>query len=172
MKKSLTVLSAAVLLLAAAGCSSESGPDSTASAGASATDTASASAPVSPGAAGTASPSPSAVALAEGFPEALLPVMDGALIRSSTVESTETKVIAVLVESVDAAPAEVFAFYDGALAPHGFTPAESAAGAPASRDYLRTTAAEPETVNVTVSSKDGGPSIVTVGATVLAESAK
>ncbi|MCC3271915.1 hypothetical protein MUK71_06580 [Arthrobacter zhangbolii] len=168
MKKSLTALSAVVLLLVAAGCTEEGGTDSPASAAAS--QTAGASLPAQSGPASTPSASASPVALADGFPTTLIPVMDGAEIRSSTVDRTGTQVSAVLVETTTAPAADVFAFYDKALTAQGFTAAESAAGAPASRDYIRTGAAEPETVNVTVTARTGEPSTVTVGATVLTES--
>lgn len=170
MKKSLTALSAVVLLLVAAGCTDESGTDAAPSA--SASQTPGTSFPAESGTAAPPSASPTSVALADGFPTALIPVMDGAGIRSSTVDRTGTQVSAVLVESTEAPAAEVFAFYDKALTAQGFEAVESAAGAPASRDYIRAGSAEPETVNVTVTAREGEPSTVTVGATVLAESVK
>ncbi|MCC9206438.1 hypothetical protein [Arthrobacter sp. zg-Y769] len=166
MKK--TLLSAAALILAAAGCSTGAGADGD-----------SPSPPVSPaasapdsGAAGSPTPTASPVALAEGFPSGLIPVMDGSEILSSTVDRANGMLTAVLVESSDAPAAEILAFYDARLVAQGFAATEAAAGSPSSRDYLRNGPGGPETVNITAITADGGPATVTVGATILAESAK
>ena len=166
MNKTLTMLSAAALILAAAGCSTgtagdgdpTSPPDSTAAA------------PASGAASG--SPAPSPVALAEGFPSDLIPVMEGAQLLSSSADRANGTLTAVLVESSDAPAAEILAFYDAKLVAQGFTAAEAAKGSPSSRDYVRTGAAAPETVNITMITEEGGPATVTVGATVLAEAVK
>ncbi|UWX98237.1 hypothetical protein N2K95_06180 [Arthrobacter zhaoxinii] len=167
MKNTLTMLSSAALILAAAGCSTGSGEGSASPSG-----TASAASSPASGTAGSPSPSASPVALAEDFPSTLIPVLDGAEILSSTVDRANGTLTAVLVESSDAPAAEILAFYDAKLTAQGFTAAEAAPGSPSSRDYVRTGAGDPETVNITAIAQDGGPATVTVGATVLAEKAK
>lgn len=164
MKKTLTMLSAAALILAAAGCSTGTAEDGDSPSPA---DSQAAS-PTS----GTPSPTASPVALAEGFPSDLIPVMDGAELLSSSVDRANGTLTAVLVESSDAPADEILAFYDAKLVAQGFTAAEAATGSPSSRDYVRTGAGEPETVNITAITKEGGPATVTVGATVLAEAVK
>ncbi|MCC3290705.1 MULTISPECIES: hypothetical protein [unclassified Arthrobacter] len=159
MKKTLTMLSAAALILAAAGCSTGTAAD-----GDSPSDTQAASP--------TPTPTASAVALADGFPSDLIPVMDGAELLSSSVDRANGTLTAVLVESSDAPAADILAFYDAKLVAQGFTAAEAATGSPSSRDYVRTGTSEPETVNITAITKEGGPATVTVGATVLAETVK
>ncbi|MCC9145025.1 MULTISPECIES: hypothetical protein [unclassified Arthrobacter] len=166
MKKTLTTLSAAALILAATGCTTgtEEGGDFPSTAGSPAASSA---------ASGTAgSPTASPVALAEGFPSNLIPVMEGSDLLSSTVDRSGATLTAVLVESSDAPAAEILAFYDAKLVAQGFTAAEAAPGSPASRDYVRTGSGEPETVNITTVAKDGGKATVTVGASVLAETVK
>ncbi|MCC9175076.1 hypothetical protein [Arthrobacter sp. zg-Y179] len=162
MKKTLTMLSAAALILAAAGCSTD---------GAGNADSQSAS-PTSGVPSSSPTPTASPVALAEGFPSDLIPVMNGAELLSSSVDRANGTLTAVLVESSDAPAAEILSFYDAKLVAQGFTAAEAAAGSPSSRDYVRTGAGEPETVNITAITKEGGPATVTVGATVLAEAVK
>ncbi|MCQ1946574.1 MULTISPECIES: hypothetical protein [unclassified Arthrobacter] len=159
MKKTLTLLSAAALILAAAGCSTGTAEDG---------DSPSATQSESP----TPTPTESPVALADGFPSDLIPVMEGAELLSSSVDRANGTLTAVLVESSDAPAAEILAFYDAKLVAQGFTAAEAATGSPSSRDYVRTGASEPETVNITAITKEGGPATVTVGATVLAETVK
>ena len=168
MKKSLAALAAAALTLAAAGCSA----DNTASpspSGSPGSSTAAVSATAGPGT-GTATPAP--VPLAEDFPADRIPVMDGAEILSSTVDRSGQTVTSVLVASSMEPAADILAFYDAALTGQGFTASPAAGDAPSSRDYVRAGTEEPETVNVTVISKDGGRSTVTVGSTLISETDK
>ena len=168
MTKTLTMLSAAALMLAAAGCSTGTAADGDPTPPSDST----AAAPVSGAASGSPTPTASPVALAEGFPSGLIPVMEGAQLISSSADRANGTLTAVLVESSDAPAAEILAFYDAKLVAQGFSAAEAAKGSPSSRDYVRTGAAAPETVNITMITEEGGPATVTVGATVLAEAVK
>ncbi|KAD3633279.1 hypothetical protein GD627_10705 [Arthrobacter yangruifuii] len=165
MKKTLSMLSAAALLLAAAGCSNGSAESTATPSG-----TASAASSPAPGTSDSPSPSASPVALAADFPATLIPVMDGAEILASTVDRANGTLTAVLVQSTEAPAEGIFPFYDAKLTAQGFAAAQTAPGSPSSRDYVRTGPGDPETVNITViAGKDGGPATVTVGATVLTE---
>ena len=170
MKQSLTALAAAALLLAVAGCSAESS-EAPASPSVSPTSTAATASPV-PATAAASSPTATSVPLAEDFPADRIPVMDGADIVSSTVDRSGGTVTSVLVASSPAPAADILAFYDSALTGQGFEASPAAGEAPASRDYVRAGAAEPETVNVTVIAKDGGRATVTIGSTLISETDK
>lgn len=164
MNKPLITLASAVLLLAAGGCSAETTQQAAAP-----SPTQSSSAPATASASPAPTPTASPVSLAEGFPAALLPVLDGAEIRSSTVDRDGEFVTAVLVQSAGASTEDIMAFYQDKLGAKGFT-AVDPKSVP-SRDFIRTAGAEPETVNVTVIARDREPATVTVGATILTETA-
>ena len=172
MKKSLTALTAASLLLAVAGCSANDGEAVVSPSAAAVAPSAPASAADTATAAPASSPTATPVALAEGFPADRIPVMDGADILSSTVDRSGRTVTSVLVASSPAPAADILAFYDAALTGQGFEAAPAADGAPSSRDYVRAGSDEPETVNITVIVKDGGRATVTVGSTLITETDK
>lgn len=171
MKKSLTVLGAAALILAAAGCGSstesagDAAPSSSAtppsaspssSAGASPGASASGSAG-SPGSSPSGSPSPSAdstaSAIAEGFPTDIIPVMADATVLATSFEETEL-LTASMTASTAASVDEVMTYYTANLQRQGFTPLEGVTpDTIPSRDFVRSEGAE--TANIIVVPRDG-----------------
>lgn len=160
---------AAGALLALAACS-PAAPDTPPSSAGTSSPTESPSA-----AAVSASPSatPGAAAavgkIVAGFPEALLPVMPGATVISSSFDKTATPATAALVASVTAPSAAVVDFYTKHLEANGFKAVPGdAVGAVASKDFVRN---DTETVNV-AAVEAAGVSTFTIGANVAVESAK
>lgn len=168
-QRATAALAAAGTLLALAACT----PAST---GSPASSTTSSSAE-SPQSSATAPPSPSAEpgtsatvgALVPGFPQALLPLMPGAKLVSSSFDKTTVPATAALVGSITAPAADVVAFYTKGLEAQGFkaVPGETVGTLP-SKDFLR---GDTETVNISVM-QTGGVSTFTIGANVAAESVK
>jgi hypothetical protein len=125
----------------------------------------------------TAPPSPSAQpgtsatvgALVPEFPQALLPLMPGAKVVSSSFDKTTVPATVALVGSVTAPAANVLAFYTKGLEAQGFkaVPGETVGTLP-SKDFLR---GDNETVNIAVM-ETSGVSTFTIGANVAAESVK
>ena len=124
-------------------------------------------APASP----SAEPGTSATvgAMVPGFPAALLPVMPGAKVVSSSFDKTTEPATVALVGSISAPSAEVLAFYTKELEAQGFkaVPGETVGAVP-SKDFLR---GDTETVNISVL-ETAGVSTFTIGANVAAESVK
>ena len=168
-KRAAAAIAAAGTLLALAACT----PAST---GTPASSSASTSA-ASPQSSTTAPPSPSAEpgtsatvgALVPGFPQALLPLMPGAKVVSSSFDKTTVPATVALVGSITAPAADVLAFYTKALEAQGFkaVPGETVGTVP-SKDFLR---GDNETVNISVM-ETAGVSTFTIGANVAAESVK
>ena len=168
-QRATAALAAAGTLLALAACT----PAST---GSPASSTTSSSAE-SPQSSATAPPSPSAEpgtsatvgALVPGFPQALLPLMPGAKLVSSSFDKTTVPATAALVGSITAPAADVVDFYTKGLEAQGFkaVPGETVGTLP-SKDFLR---GDTETVNISVM-QTGGVSTFTIGANVAAESVK
>jgi hypothetical protein len=169
-RKRATAAAAAVgALLALAACS----PTGTGTTAASPTSSPAASAQSS----ATALPSPSAEpgtsatvgALVPGFPRALLPLMPGAKVVSSSLDKTTVPATVALVGSSKAPAADVLAFYAKGLEAQGFkaVPGETVGALP-SKDFLR---GDSETVNISVM-ESAGLSTFTIGANVAAESVK
>lgn len=125
----------------------------------------------------TASPSPSASpntsatvgAIVEGFPQQLLPLMNGATVVSSSFDKASAPATAALVGTVTAPTASVIDFYSKTLEGQGFkaVPGDKVGGV-ASKDFVR---GDKETVNLSVV-EAAGVSTFTIGANVAAESAK
>ena len=168
-KRAAAAIAAAGTLLALAACTP---------AGTGGPATSSASSPAaSPQSSTTAPPSPSAEpgtsatvgALVPGFPQALLPLMPGAKVVSSSFDKTTVPATVALVGSITAPAADVLAFYTKGLEAQGFkaVPGESVGAVP-SKDFLR---GDNETVNISVMEKSG-VSTFTIGANVAAESVK
>ncbi|MFF2244124.1 hypothetical protein ACFVTM_08065 [Arthrobacter sp. NPDC058130] len=168
-KRAAAAIAAAGTLLALAACTP-------AGSGSPATSSASGSA-ASPQSSTTAPPSPSAEpgtsatvgALVPGFPQALLPLMPGAKVVSSSFDKTTVPATVALVGSITAPAADVLAFYTKGLEAQGFkaVPGESVGAVP-SKDFLR---GDNETVNISVMAT-AGVSTFTIGANVAAESVK
>lgn len=162
MKKILALACSAAVLAAVAGCSSgESSP--------SASSPSTSMSAASPSAAqSTAVPSPSSSsAVAEGFPEALIPVFADSEPTASSFEDDGRLLTASLTASSAAAPEEILAFYTAHFEGLGFKALEGdAVDSTPAKDFARTTGAETETANVSVITRDGS-SIYTVGANVL-----
>jgi hypothetical protein len=162
---------AAGTLMALAACTpANPGTASSGSPSASAAPTAvqaTATAPASP----SAEPGTSATvgAMVPGFPAALLPVMPGAKVVSSSFDKTTEPATVALVGSISAPSAEVLAFYTKELEAQGFkaVPGETVGAVP-SKDFLR---GDTETVNISVL-ETAGISTFTIGANVAAESVK
>ncbi len=168
-KRAAAAIAAAGTLLALAACT----PASTGTPAASSASTSAAS----PQSSTTAPPSPSAEpgtsatvgALVPGFPQALLPLMPGAKVVSSSFDKTTVPATVALVGSITAPAADVLAFYTKALEAQGFkaVPGETVGTVP-SKDFLR---GDNETVNISVM-ETTGVSTFTIGANVAAESVK
>ena len=166
--RAAAAIAAAGTLLALAACT----PASTGTPAASASTSA-----ASPQSSTTATPSPSAEpgtsatvgALVPGFPQALLPLMPGAKLVSSSFDKTTVPATVALVGSITAPAADVLAFYTKALEAQGFkaVPGETVGTVP-SKDFLR---GDNETVNISVM-ETSGVSTFTIGANVAAESVK
>jgi hypothetical protein len=162
---------AAGTLMALAACTpanpgtASSGSSSTSAAPSAAQPTT--TAPASP----SAEPGTSATvgAMVPGFPAALLPVMPGAKVVSSSFDKTTEPATVALVGSISAPSAEVLAFYTKELEAQGFkaVPGETVGAVP-SKDFLR---GDTETVNISVL-ETAGISTFTIGANVAAESVK
>ncbi|WP_309109122.1 hypothetical protein [Arthrobacter sp.] len=120
-------------------------------------------------AAGSATASATVGAVVEGFPSALLPLMPGATVISSSFDKSSIPANVALVASVQAQPAAVVEFYSASLEGQGFkaVPGDSV-GSVVSKDYIRGTN---ETVNLAVV-EAGGTSTFTLGANVAPESVK
>ena len=162
MKKILALACSAAVLAAVAGCSStDSSPSASPS-----SSTAGSASPSAARTSASASPSPSS-AIAEGFPEALVPVFAGSEPTASSFEDDGQLLTASLTASSSASPEEILAFYTTHFESLGFTALEgdSVDSTPA-KDFARTTRSEAETAHVSVTSRDGS-SIYTVGANVL-----
>ncbi|MGO4806743.1 hypothetical protein AB4089_16635 [Arthrobacter sp. 2MCAF15] len=167
-KRAAAALAAAGTLLALAACTpAGSGSPATSASGSSASPQSSTTAPPSP----SAEPGTSATvgALVPGFPQALLPLMPGAKVVSSSFDKTTVPATVALVGSITAPAADVLAFYTKGLEAQGFkaVPGESVGAVP-SKDFLR---GDNETVNISVMEKSG-VSTFTIGANVAAESVK
>ena len=168
-KRAAAAIAAAGTLLALAACT----PASTGTPAASSASTSAAS----PQSSTTAPPSPSAEpgtsatvgALVPGFPQALLPLMPGAKVVSSSFDKTTVPATVALVGSITVPAADVLAFYTKALEAQGFkaVPGETVGTVP-SKDFLR---GDNETVNISVM-ETTGVSTFTIGANVAAESVK
>jgi hypothetical protein len=168
-KRAAAAIAAAGTLLALAACT----PASTGTPAASSASTSAAS----PQSSTTAPPSPSAEpgtsatvgALVPGFPQALLPLMPGAKVVSSSFDKTTVPATVALVGSITAPTADVLAFYTKALEAQGFkaVPGETVGTVP-SKDFLR---GDNQTVNISVM-ETTGVSTFTIGANVAAESVK
>lgn len=165
-----TVIAAAALMAALAACTPATGTASSGSPSSSAapssaqpTATASASPSAEPGTSATVG------ALVPGFPQALLPVMPGAKVVSSSFDKTTTPATVALVGSISSPAAAVLAYYKTALEAQGFkaVPGETVGAVP-SKDFLRS---DNETVNISVT-ETAGVSTFTIGANVAAESVK
>lgn len=163
MKKIVAIAFSAAVLAAAAGCSSESSsPAESPSPSSTAASASSSPTQESP----TPAPSPSS-AIADGFPEALIPVFAGSEPTASSFEADGGLLTASLTASSPAAPEEILAFYTTHFEGLGFTALEGdAVDSTPTKDFARTTGSETETVNVSVITRDGS-SIYTVGANVL-----
>lgn len=119
----------------------------------------------------TASPGTSATVgkIVEGFPEALIPMMPGATVISSSFDKTAAPATVALVASLPAPTAAVVDFYAKHLEGLGFKAVPGdAVGAVASKDFVRN---DNETVNIAVV-EAAGVSTFTIGANVAVESAK
>ncbi|MET4134513.1 hypothetical protein [Pseudarthrobacter sp. PvP090] len=169
-RAALAVVAAGTLMALAACTPANPGTASSGSPSASVAPSAAApttTAPASP----SAEPGTSATvgAMVPGFPEALLPVMPGAKVVSSSFDKTTEPATVALVGSISAPSAEVLAFYTKELEAQGFTavPGETVGAVP-SKDFLR---GDTETVNISVL-ENAGTSTFTIGANVTAESVK
>lgn len=189
MKKLPIALTAAALLLAAAGCTPDSDTTDagTATASASASSSAaaspsasasassadpSASAGASESAGSTASPSATSTseAIAEGFPTDLIPLLPGSTALTTSFEETSTLFTASLSGSTDAPAKEILAFYAKAFSDQGFTPSDPEVQDPATvQQFVRSDG--DDTANVTVVSRDGS-FFYTASINTLPESAK
>lgn len=169
-RAALAVVAAGTLMALAACTPANPGTASSGSPSASAAPSAAqatATAPASP----SAEPGTSATvgAMVPGFPAALLPVMPGAKVVSSSFDKTTEPATVALVGSISAPSAEVLAFYTKELEAQGFkaVPGETVGAVP-SKDFLR---GDTETVNISVL-ETAGISTFTIGANVAAESVK
>jgi hypothetical protein len=168
-KRAAAAIAAAGTLLALAACTpaGTASPASPSASSPAASSQSSTTAPPSP----SAEPGTSATvgALVPGFPQALLPLMPGAKVVSSSFDKTTVPATVALVGSITAPAANVLAFYTKGLEAQGFkaVPGESVGAVP-SKDFLR---GDNETVNISVR-ETTGVSTFTVGANVAAESVK
>ena len=169
-RAALAVVAAGTLMALAACTPANPGTASSGSSSASAAPSAAqptTTAPASP----SAEPGTSATvgAMVPGFPAALLPVMPGAKVVSSSFDKTTEPATVALVGSISAPSAEVLAFYTKELEAQGFkaVPGETVGAVP-SKDFLR---GDTETVNISVL-ETAGISTFTIGANVAAESVK
>ncbi|MDN3481690.1 hypothetical protein QMA10_07100 [Arthrobacter sp. APC 3897] len=173
MKKLPIALTAAAVLLAAAGCTSDSDTTETGTSAPSAP--VSSSAAVSPSASGSASssgPSASAgasesadstatpsttstsTAIAEGFPTDLIPLLPGSTALTTSFEETDALFTASLSGSTDSPAKEILAFYAKTFSDQGFTPSDPEEQGPATvQQFVRS--GGDDTANVTVVSRDG-----------------
>ncbi|WP_285724033.1 hypothetical protein [Psychromicrobium xiongbiense] len=148
-----------------------------ASTSASPTGTASGSAaPTSSGSGSKAGAQPSAGASASvgglvgGFPATLIPLMPGAQVLQSAVDSSSDPATVSLVATSSAATADIVGFYTQALQAQGFTAlAGDAVGSVASKDFVRNNGKD--TINIAISSTNG-VNTFTVGAVVAPSSLK
>ncbi|MCC3299166.1 hypothetical protein [Arthrobacter caoxuetaonis] len=172
MKKLLALACSAAVLAAVAGCGSGDGtsPGSTPSATQSSSSASSSAAPAttaSPAAAPSETP-----AIAEGFPEALLPLYAGSEATASSFAEDSELLTASLTATSTAAPEEIISFYVAHFEAKGFTALEGeSVDSTPTKDLARTTGEETETVNVSVVTRDG-ESVYTVGANVLPATAE
>ncbi|QYF90646.1 hypothetical protein KY499_05005 [Arthrobacter sp. PAMC25284] len=167
-KRIAVTASAAGIILALSACTpASSGAAGETSAAALSTAQSTTTAPPSP----SAQPGTSATvgAVVSGFPEALLPLMPGAKVVSSSFDKTTVPATVALVGSIGAPTPEVLAFYTQALEAQGFkaVPGDSVGAVP-SKDFLR---GDNETVNISVL-ESAGTATFTIGANVAAESVK
>lgn len=189
MKKLLIALTSALLVLTAAGCTtnSESGDAETGAASASASPTTGASSPSASGstsaspsssagpsdsAGSTASPSADSTssAIAEGFPSDLIPLLPGSTALTTSFEETSTLFTASLSGRTDSTTEEILDFYAKTFSDQGFTPAEPEVQDPATvQQFVRS--GGDDTANVTVVSRDGSL-FYTASINTLPESAK
>lgn len=172
MKKLLALACSAAVLAAVAGCGSGDGtsPGSTPSA---AQSSSSASSPAAPATTASPAPAPSETpAIAEGFPEALLPLYAGSEATASSFAEDSELLTASLTATSTAAPEEIISFYVAHFEAKGFTALEGeSVDSTPTKDLARTTGEETETVNVSVVTRDG-ESVYTVGANVLPATAE
>ena len=163
MKKILALACSAAVLAAVAGCSSAGSSPSESS---SPSTSMSSATPTASPATSAPSPSPSS-AIAEGFPEALIPVFAGSEPTASSFEDDGQLLTASLTASSSASAEEILAFYTTHFEGLGFTALEGdAVDSTPAKDFARTTGSETETANVSVTAREGS-SIYTVGANVL-----
>ncbi|MCC9193130.1 hypothetical protein LOC59_05625 [Arthrobacter sp. zg-Y916] len=172
MKKLLALACSAAVLAAVAGCGSGDGtsPGSTPSATQSSS---SASSPAAPATTASPAAAPSETpAIAEGFPEALLPLYAGSEATASSFAEDSELLTASLTATSTAAPEEIISFYVAHFEAKGFTALEGeSVDSTPTKDLARTTGEETETVNVSVVTRDG-ESVYTVGANVLPATAE
>ncbi|MFZ3452784.1 hypothetical protein [Arthrobacter sp. 7Tela_A1] len=172
MKKLLALACSAAVVAAVAGCGSGDGtpPGSTPSATQSPSTSSSPAAPattVPP----TATPSETS-AIAEGFPEALLPLYAGSEATASSFAEDSELLTASLTATSTATPEEIISFYVAHFEAKGFTALEGeSVDSTPTKDLARTTGEETETVNVSVVTRDG-ETVYTVGANVLPATAE
>lgn len=172
MKKMLALAFSAAILTAVAGCGSG---DSQASGAGSSPASSPSPSSSSPSASATdspsSSPSPSGP-VADGFPEALIPLPAGATPTATSYAEDGKLLTASLTASSAAAPGEILAFYTAHFESRGFTALEGdAVDSTSTKDFARTAGTETETANVSAVTRDG-KTVYTVGANVLPESAK
>ena len=167
MKKFLALACSAAVLATVAGCSPENAsPSVSPSPSTSSSSSSSSSSPTVTATSPAPSPSASS-AVADGFPEALIPVFSGSEPTASSYEAEGGLLTASLTASSPASPEEILAFYTKHFEGLGFKALEGdAVDSTPAKDFARTTESETETVNVSVITRDGN-SIYTVGANVL-----
>ncbi|MBP3036861.1 hypothetical protein J2M53_11450 [Arthrobacter sp. zg-ZUI100] len=177
MKKPLIALTAAALLLAAAGCAADNEAGDSGSTGStSAAASPSASATATPSASGTpsGSPSPSATAsappIAPGFPTDVLPIMPDSTPLATSFETDDKLFTASLTATTSASTDAVLAYYAAEFTAQGFTPTEAEnQGSATLRQFVRS--GGEEIANVTVVPREG-TATYTVSVNTLAEPAK
>ncbi|WAP50933.1 hypothetical protein OL239_13325 [Arthrobacter sp. ATA002] len=174
MKKPLIALTAAALLLAASGCTPDSGGSTDAgtaeptaaaaspTAGAStspspsptAADSASPGAPASPdSSAGPSGPATSA-AIADGFPIDIVSLMPGSTALSTSFEETPELFTASLTASTSSSAEEILAHYEAEFESQGFTSGEAGKqGTTTVQTFVRSGGTD--TANVAVVPRDG-----------------
>ena len=183
MKKPLLALTAAALLVAAAGCTSDTG--STDAATGPATGGTTAPAPSGPASSASGAPAPAgtpassgstaapsstsaSAAIADGFPTDLIPVMPGSTPLTTSFEETAELFTASLSAKTAAGTEEILAYYARSFQAQGFTAAEPEVQAAATvQQFIRSGA--DDTANVAVVK---GSSTFTASINVLPESAK
>jgi hypothetical protein len=170
-RAAVAAIAGATLVAGLAACTPAPAPASSDSSSATATVPASGQPSATASASPSAQPGTSATvgALVPGFPQALLPVMPGARVVSSSFDKTTAPATVALVGSIAAPAASVLAYYTTALEAQGFkaVPGETVGSVP-SKDFLR---GDNETVNIAVV-ETAGISTFTIGANVAAESVK